>query len=281
MNEGGFNTTGVCLQCIIEAAEMVGKEKTVTYEGWLGMNCIAVIQARMGSTRLPGKTLKPLAGKPVLQHVVERVRAAGITDIVVAAPRTDTEIYDVCITSLGVPCLLYAGDAEDVFDRFRAVLLTLFRGYGALLRVTADCPLLEPDILRALVRRMEETDLWYISGSRRAGFCDGVGAEIVRTEPFLEIDPATLTDEEREHVTIGLPDRWPGKCGLLDGFEELKRPYKLSLDTQEDYDRLTTIFEEFGPEPDTRAVLAWLEGRARLQGRDERVDVGTRAERAV
>jgi len=82
--------------------------------------------------------------------------------------------------------------------------------------------------------------------------------------------PETLTPEEREHVSVGLPGRWEGRCGMLEPADDLRRPYKLSLDTQEDYNRLRMIFGIHGPTPDTRYVLRWLDGRPELQGRVER-----------
>ena len=106
---------------------------------------VVVIQARMGSTRLPGKTLKDLDGVPVLQHVVTRCRAALIPDEVVVATSVgaiDDVIEEFC-KKQGFPC--FRGSEPDVLNR----MCDAARAHRAdiVVRVTADCPLLSPDIL--------------------------------------------------------------------------------------------------------------------------------------
>ena len=119
------------------------------------MNIVAIIQARMSSTRLPGKVLLPLAGKPVLEHVVKRVaHCRSISGIVVATsldPRDDL-IHEWCLSN-AVSC--YRGSLDDVLDRYyRAAVLHCA---DAVVRITADCPVIDPTIVDKVVQ----------------GFCDG------------------------------------------------------------------------------------------------------------
>lgn len=105
----------------------------------------AIIQARMSSSRLPGKVLLDLAGQPMLVHVVERARSARSVDQVVVATTTDPSddaIQDLCVER-GYGC--YRGSLPDVLDRYTQAA----RAYGAqtIVRLTADCPLLDPQVL--------------------------------------------------------------------------------------------------------------------------------------
>src|SRR5262249_25628955 len=105
---------------------------------------LAVVQARVGSTRLPGKALLPIAGRPMVAHVVERIGAARGVDVVVLATTVNHEddALETLARAAGVACV--RGSVEDVLDRFRAVVNA--HPAEVVVRVTADCPLLDPEI---------------------------------------------------------------------------------------------------------------------------------------
>jgi spore coat polysaccharide biosynthesis protein SpsF len=111
---------------------------------------VAIIQGRMGSSRLPGKVLLDIAGKPMLQHVIERTRRAQTLDAVVVATssdKADDPIADFC-TSLDVPC--FRGSLHDVLDRYYQAA----KAHHAtiLVRITGDCPMIDPDLIDETVR---------------------------------------------------------------------------------------------------------------------------------
>jgi len=231
------------------------------------MKTIAIIQARLDSSRLPGKVLLPLAGRPVLEHVIRRTQQA-VLDVVVTTPAEDKPIIELA-ESLGCKVHKWQGDENDVFGRFRAVVEQ--EQPDVFLRVTGDCPLVDPQLLAGMVTVAEEDSLFaYIDATKRC-MTDGAGAELVDAWEFLRINPGRLYPDEREHVTSRLPARWGwyravpwSEVRSLRVSAEAILPYigsgracKLSIDDQNDYDWLTQVFDELGPKPDTGAVLRW------------------------
>ena len=110
---------------------------------------VALIQARLGSSRLPGKVLLPLAGRPVLAHVVERCRATpGVEGVVVATTEAaEDDAVAACARAWGAE--VFRGSAEDVLGRFAAAAQVFpARDY---VRITADCPLTDPQIVAAVL----------------------------------------------------------------------------------------------------------------------------------
>src|SRR5882762_4904333 len=160
---------------------------------------VAIIQARMGSSRLPGKTLAEIEGRPMLWHVIQRVKRAQLVARVVVATsiaQADDDIEDVCQEN-AVVC--YRGSENDVLDRF----------YGAaraeraaqIVRITADCPLIDPDVIDRVVSRFQRGDLDYASNAMVRTYPDGLDTEICS---FLALERAwheATKASEREHVT--------------------------------------------------------------------------------
>ena len=160
------------------------------------MRVIAIIQARMSSTRLPGKVLMPLAGQPVLGHVVERIRACQtIADVVVAtsSDATDDDIEAWC-KSVGVSC--YRGSLNDVLDRYYQA--GLLHAADAVVRITADCPAIDPTIVDEVVHG-------YLAGGYEfyglAGeFPDGLDCTVFAFSALARAWREAALPSEREHV---------------------------------------------------------------------------------
>ena len=142
------------------------------------MKIVAIIQARMGSTRLPGKVMKELAGETVLARVVNRTRRATLLDEVVVATTSaarDDVIVDEC-RRLGVPC--FRGDENDVLDRYYQCA----RQFHAetIVRITSDCPLIDPHLIRNSIEKyMQFNNLnLYMSNGIERTFARGFDFEI-------------------------------------------------------------------------------------------------------
>lgn len=211
------------------------------------MRIVAIIQARMGSSRLPGKILEPLAGKTVLQRVIERVAASGVFDEVVVAT-TVRPIDDIAAErAADYGATVVRGDEDDVLSRYG--LAAAASHADAIMRITADCPLIDPDVLGAMVEVFRAGDAVLVSNCVERSFPRGLDAELFSRAALDVMLAEAATAPQREHVTPFLyahPERfrivsheWP---------EDLS-DYRLTLDTPEDFDLLDRIFNAT-PDPD-------------------------------
>jgi spore coat polysaccharide biosynthesis protein SpsF (cytidylyltransferase family) len=159
----------------------------------------------MGSTRLPGKVLMDLEGKPVLERVIERTAAIPGVDTVVVA--TSTEPRDEPILALarsaGVAAL--AGSEADVLDRYYQAA----RAFDAevVIRITADCPLLDPQVSGAVLRRFLRGDVDYASNIKPWTFPDGLDTEVFSRAALERAWREATLPVEREHVTPYIHER--------------------------------------------------------------------------
>jgi spore coat polysaccharide biosynthesis protein SpsF len=167
----------------------------------------AIIQARMGSTRLPGKVLRPLAGRPMLARIVDRVRAAAsVANVVVATSDRDGDdpIRQMCAAE-GIDC--FAGSEQDVLDRFYRAA-AMFDG-DPLIRITADCPLVDPQLLTKLVGLFAEGGYDHVGVATGAGaiflgngrYPDGLDAECFSRAALERAWREAASPQDREHVT--------------------------------------------------------------------------------
>ena len=211
------------------------------------MKIVAIIQARLGSTRLPGKVLSPLAGEPMIARVVERVRRARQIDEVVVATTTnctDDRLSALCAARRW-PC--FRGSETDVLDRY--VQAARVYAAEAVVRITSDCPLIDPgvvdDVVSAFLAQQPEVE--YLSNilSTRT-FPRGLDAEVIRRD-VLEICHAEATDSaSREHVTPFLyqhPERFHLACVIAPGDYS---QYRWTIDTPEDLALIEKIYDHFG-----------------------------------
>jgi spore coat polysaccharide biosynthesis protein SpsF len=152
----------------------------------------------MSSRRFPGKVLAPFRGEPIVVHVV-RAAGAAVGDanvVVVTSDEPSDDPLAAYLGSIGVAC--FRGPLDDVAERFR--LCARAHPCDWVLRLSADSPLLDPDELAAVVRAAGE-GIDVASTAISEGDTHGRNAELVRTSALLELDPAELSDHDREHVT--------------------------------------------------------------------------------
>lgn len=165
----------------------------------MGTRSVAIIQARMGSSRLPGKVLLPLDAEHVLTHDIRRVRNAQSLDNVVIA--TSTGIADDAIEQFGVEhdVPVYRGSEANVQQRlFDAA--TEFN-VETVVRITADCPLIDPKTIDTVVSRLQDENADYVSNTIQRTFPRGVDVEAFSYESFEHVVSESTTQSEREHVT--------------------------------------------------------------------------------
>lgn len=203
------------------------------------MRLIAVIQARLGSERLPAKVLMPLAGKSVLEHVVRRVRRSGAFDEVVVATTDHSRDDSVADAAASFGASVVRGSEEDVLSRF--LLAADTAGADALARITADCPLVDPPILAAMAERFRSGSCDLLTNARRRTFPRGLDAEFVTVAALRKAAEHSRETRHREHVTLWLYEN-QDRCQIEDYTGEPDRSaWRWTLDTPEDFELLEAI----------------------------------------
>ena len=236
----------------------------------------------MGSSRLPGKVLKPLAGRPALSWIVERLEAVeSVDEIVVVTSQlpVDDPIASLCQAE-GVPCV--RGDEQDVLDRFHQALLE--RRPDRLVRITGDCPLIDPEVVADLLRLQSAREglayAYVATGAIDAGrgyrrFPDGLDAEVLTADALQTAWREATDPYEREHVTPFIwraPSRFPSatlECARDLGDE------RWTVDFPEDLEFVTAVYQQLGARPfGWRDVVSLLEREPDLRRLNEHHRVG-------
>jgi spore coat polysaccharide biosynthesis protein SpsF len=207
---------------------------------------VAIIQARMGSTRLPGKVLRMLGRRSVLSHVVAGVRrATGFDSVVIAT--TDHAADDAIVSAAReLNADVFRGSEADVLSRYYFAARE-FRA-DAVCRITSDCPLIDSDVLSAMLARFSNSALVprpeLVSNARVRTFPRGLDAEIFSMDALTAAHLEAREPHQREHVTPFLyenPRRFPIDDYVYD--RDLSH-LRLTLDTDEDFELLTRIFTD-------------------------------------
>lgn len=223
------------------------------------MKTIIIVQARMSSTRLPGKVLLPLDGAPMLTRLVERLCRVQQADGIVIATTTnppDDAIARLC-DFLALPC--HRGSEQDVLSRYAEA--AAIHGAESVVRVTSDCPLLDPALIDCVIERFEEGGLDYVSNMHPPTWPYGMAVEVFGAESLAQADAEAATPEEREHVTpffYWRPQRF--RLANVAQTPDLSH-HRWTVDTPEDYELVRLIFNTLHPRQplfDQDDVLALL-----------------------
>jgi spore coat polysaccharide biosynthesis protein SpsF len=217
---------------------------------------VAIVQARMGSTRLPGKVLLPLLGEPMLVHVMRRLARARTLDATVLA--TTTLPSDDALAALAgeEAWPVVRGSADDLLDRY----LQAAREHDAdvVVRVTSDCPLIDPEVVDRVVEAFRTEAADYASNTLEPRtYPRGLDVEVVSRTALERAGREDGRPEWREHATPYIY-RHPELFRLLRvPFERDESAERWSVDTPEDYDVVRGIYEALG-----RDDFTWLEALA-------------------
>jgi glutamate-1-semialdehyde 2,1-aminomutase/spore coat polysaccharide biosynthesis protein SpsF len=202
----------------------------------------AIVQARMLSTRLPGKVLAEIEGRPMLWHVVHRVRSSRLIQQVLVATSdnpADDSIARFC-EQKGIACC--RGSEIDVLDRYYKAA----RAYSAdvVVRITADCPLIDPAVVDKVVRRFLDGGYDYVSNVLRYSYPDGLDVEVFSFAALEQAWRQAAKDSEREHVT---PFLRGGKFCIanVENDVQLAEPLRWTVDEPSDLNFVRRIFSVF------------------------------------
>jgi len=166
----------------------------------MGQKNLCIIQARMGSTRLPNKVLKKVAGVTLLEHEIKRVKQAKKIDKIVVATsikKEDRQMENLC-KKIKIDC--FRGSEDDVLDRYYQCAQK-YPEYNNIIRITGDCPLIDPKVIDQVINFFEKNNFDYTSNTIKETYPDGMDIEIFKREA-LEISAKNAKlASEREHVT--------------------------------------------------------------------------------
>jgi spore coat polysaccharide biosynthesis protein SpsF (cytidylyltransferase family) len=224
---------------------------------------VAIIQARMASSRLPGKVLADIAGKPMALHVVERTGRAKHVDLVVLATTeqaSDDRLAKLCARE-NIAC--FRGKEDDVLDRYYQAA----KQYQAatIIRVTADCPVIDPDVIDTVVQAFQREGADYVSNVLPPTYPDGLDTEVFSFSTLERTWHEAKWLSEREHVTPYMrnPDRFQVKN--VTHSEDLSH-LRWTVDEPEDLEFMRSIFTVLEGKPFTMAdVLEALQQHPDLQ----------------
>jgi spore coat polysaccharide biosynthesis protein SpsF len=199
----------------------------------------------MGSTRLPGKVILDLCDKPVLWHVINRARQASIPDFVMVATTTNPEddVIEKMCGEWNVP--VFRGDVNDVLGRFCNAVIFLERISGPIdyiVRITADCPLIDPQVIDTVVAKIQYERYDYGANVDPPTFPDGLDVEVIsRKALFYAHEHATLTSD-REHVTPYLRRDLSVRKITIRHTADISF-YRWTLDKPEDYEFIKCVYQ--------------------------------------
>lgn len=212
------------------------------------MKTIATIEARMNSSRLPGKVMLPILGKPALQLLVERLQRASTVDGIVIATTTHPAdaVIERLAKKLGVGC--YRGSEEDVLER--VLLAAQSAQADVIVEITGDCPLLDPEMVDAVVKCHRDEKHDYVSNALRRPLPLGMVVQAFATSVLAEVASLTQDPADREHVSLYIYEH-PGRYkihALVMEEAEKHSDIRVTLDTADDYALISAIFEELYPQ---------------------------------
>ena len=205
---------------------------------------IAIVQARMNSSRLPGKSLLNLAGKTLIEHVAERVHSATTIDkVVFAIPDTEENrlLHHFLSQKLGET--VYLGSEKNVLERFAQVVE--YESPTHVVRITADDPLKDPAIIDYAVRLIvQDSELCYVTNSIDASFPEGIDVEAIKAETLIDAYKNATEDYELEHVTPFIWSRPNLYKSLHFRSEKDLSNWRWTLDDFDDWIFLNSVLEK-------------------------------------
>lgn len=206
--------------------------------------CFAFIQARMSSSRFPGKVLELLGGVPSIEYMVRRARRSDVLDDVVVVTSTDPSDDPLVEVLERAGMSVFRGDLHDVLRRFSDAARTF--DVQEIVRLTGDCPLIDPEVIDAVVRLRRANDADYASNIDPPTYPDGLDCECFTRAALESADRLASTAPEREHVTLWMRSdaaslrRVNHRC-LIDASQ-----LRLTVDYPDDLSAVRRVVAELG-----------------------------------
>ncbi len=211
------------------------------------LRVVLIVQARMGSERLPGKPLKKVLGKTLFEYLIERLRRVKYADEVVLATTTLPKDDPLAALSQSLKISYFRGSEEDVLDRF--LQAGKFFRADVVVRISGDCPLIDPALIDEAIRFFLDHYPQYdhVSNCLNRTYPRGMDVEVFSMSSLEKVAKESSLPEEREHVTVYYyrhPETFV--LGSLEGKRDLSH-YRWTVDTQEDFMLISKMLENIYP----------------------------------
>lgn len=204
-----------------------------------------IIQARMGSTRLPGKTLMPVLGRPLLSHLIERLKHCHKIAGIAVATTTLFQDHPIADLAMNQGVAVIRGDEADVLSRY--LLASKDLKAASLIRITADCPLMDPEVVDFASDLFMTSGVDYVSNTQVRTYPRGLDVEVFSSSVLERIAKEAVDSEEREHVTLFI-HRHPGLFSMKNFCYSVDASHlRLTVDTEEDFTLIQKIINALYP----------------------------------
>ncbi len=225
----------------------------------MAIEILTLIQTRTGSTRLPGKVLKPLGKGTVLSHMLERVSASqlkGTVAVITTKESSDDPIVDAC-NQMDVPC--FRGDTSDLLDRHYQAWKHFGAIHDAVVKIPSDCPLIDPRIIDRVVKTFLDSQtnpnddgqtFDFVSNLHPQSYPDGNDVEVIEATALHRAWREAKKPIEREHTTPFFwdnPKRFRIGNVLWEKGIDLSKDLRWTLDYAEDYELIRKVYEQLSP----------------------------------
>ncbi|NML86968.1 aminotransferase class III-fold pyridoxal phosphate-dependent enzyme [Polaromonas sp.] len=209
------------------------------------MKVVAIVQARMGSTRLPNKVMKPIGGIPMIEVLLTRLACAKEANEIMVATSADPRNQPLAdhVNALGYKC--YRGSEDDVLDRY--VQAAKSGNADVVVRITGDCPLVDPALVDEVIRQFKASKVDYFSNTAPPTFPDGLDIEVFTFAALEKAGQETSQPFDHEHVTPYLRESSQFLQAGMQHSEDLS-DLRWTVDEPADYDVVSKIFAHFAPD---------------------------------
>jgi len=208
------------------------------------MKTIAIVQARMGSIRLPNKVMKPIDGTPMIGVLLARLSRSSLLDDIVLATSISVQNHPLItyVESLGYKC--FAGDENDVLERYYQAASRAQA--DIVVRITGDCPLVDPMLVDAVIEEFKHSKLDYLSNCVPATFPDGLDIEVFTLSALRRARNESSKSFDREHVTPFIRNSGLFKIDVIKHTSDLSY-LRWTVDEHADFEVIQSIFKAFSP----------------------------------
>jgi len=216
------------------------------------MKTIAIVQARMGSTRFPDKVMRPINGVPMIELLLRRLARAKRIDRIILATSDDPHNQPLADHARSLGYEVFRGSENDVLDRFYQAAKP--HQPEAVVRITGDCPLIDPDLVDQVIAAREEQGVDYLSNTLPLSYPDGLDTEVFSFRALERAVRQATKPAEREHVTPFIRESGLFKTGNF-AYAEDHSMERWTVDEAADFEVIAAVFNYFHPRND----FSWQE----------------------